>query len=514
MVWSLRGGRVVAVVLGLLAVSAGAAVTAPAAAASPGYSGPGIAWASCDPPGAGLECGTLSVPLDWDRPGGEHIDLAVIRRLASTPQERIGSILVNPGGPGQSGVELVRGGGSDFDEWGGGRFDIVGWDPRGTNASSPVRCFATTAEEARFWAGTTIPTTAAESQAYQRKTVELARRCGEVSGTLLDHISTADTARDLDALRAAVGDRKLTYVGLSYGTMIGQTYAQLFPDRIRAMLLDGLVDAAKYSSSAENRTTNDVAFADEAFRQFVLRCEQAGAERCALAGHGQSVEQRVRQLFADVRRTPIPAPHADPPGTLAYGDLLVSTFNPLRLPSSWTQYAKDLEAAVEGDASALKITAQQMLTPESFTSSTTSAAISCLDGPARTPSRAWPEAIERFTDSSSLWGPVLGWWLWAPCASNWPGHSDDRYAGPWTVTTKAPILLVNARYDPATGYGNAQAVARRLGNSVLLTMDGYGHPSYQQPSRCVDEARERYLVDLVTPRPGTVCRPDVAPFPA
>lgn len=154
-----------------------------------------------------LQCARVRVPLDWARPTGAKISLALIRHLAS-------SMFVNPGGPGQSGVKLVRDGGSDFDAWGGGRFDVVGWDPRGTNASDPVRCFTSEASQAQFWRGVQIPTTPAESRAYERKTIALARRCGRVSGELLAHISTADTARDLDYLRQLVGDHRLTYVGL------------------------------------------------------------------------------------------------------------------------------------------------------------------------------------------------------------------------------------------------------------------------------------------------------------
>ena len=502
-----------------VAMSAVGAVSTAQAGPSPGTAAPeaaGIAWTSCEPPFANddqLQCGKLSVPLDWDRPNGEHIDLAVIRHLASRPQERIGSAFVNPGGPGQSGVTVVGEGGADIDEWSGGRFDVVGWDPRGTGVSSPVNCFRSDAEREQFWAGVSIPTTTAESQAYQRKAVELARRCGEVHGDLLNHISTADTARDLDALRQAVGDRELTYIGLSYGTMLGQTYANLFPDRVRAMLLDGIVDPVAYTAGAESRTVNGVAFTDEVFDQFLALCQSAGPDRCALAGHGETVEQRVARIFATARQAPIPAPHADPPGELSYGDLLTTTYAPLRQPDTWPQFAQDLNAAADGDASALETTARQQRTPEAYAEATKSAAISCLDGPASQPSTAWPQVIDTFTDSSRLWGPVLGWWLWAPCASNWPASSNDRYTGPWNASTETPILLINNRYDPATGYGNAQAAEKRLGNAVLLTVNGWGHPSYQLPSTCTDQARERYLVDLVTPPKGTVCEPDQLPFP-
>jgi pimeloyl-ACP methyl ester carboxylesterase len=510
----IRAASAIAVV-GLIAVS----LSTPSAAATtarPGRPKPGIAWTRCtEPPAARsnqFQCAKVPVPLDWAKPNGTKIELAVIRRLASRPRQRIGSMFVNPGGPGQSGYELVANSGQDFDEWGGGRFDVVGWDPRGTNRSSPVECFTSQAAEDRFWAGVFVPITPAESASYQRKTVELARRCGEVSGALLSHITTTDTARDLDALRALVGDRKITYVGLSYGSMIGQIYANLFPGRVRAMMLDGIVDAVDYTTSAEANLGNSVSSADEVFAQFLALGQSAGPGRCALAGHGQTVAQRVAGLFARARRAPIPAPHANPPGTLSYGDLLQSTFTPLRLPLTWPEFAANLNAAANGDGSALKTEARLSLSPQGMSASTTSAAISCGDAPARLPSSAWPLAIRRFTNVGKLWGPVLGWSLWAPCASNWPAHATDRYTGPWNAKTKTPILLVGARYDPGTPYRNAQVAERRLGNAVLLTLDGWGHPSYQVPSTCIDRARVRYLVKLIPPRPGTHCQPDEVPF--
>jgi pimeloyl-ACP methyl ester carboxylesterase len=229
-----------------------------------------------------------------------------------------------------------------------------------------------------------------------------------VSGDLLSHISTADTARDLEVLRKAVGDRTLTYVGLSYGTMIGQTYANLFPGRVRAMMLDAVVDAVDSTTSAEARTVNNASSADEVFEQFVALCQSAAPGHCALAGHGETVAQRVAGLFATARQAPIPAPNAKPPGQLSYGDLLNSTFNPLRLPDSWPKFAEDLDAAANGDASKLETRARELQTPEAYAAATTSAAISCLDGPARLPSWAWPLAIRRFTGAGKLWGSADG----------------------------------------------------------------------------------------------------------
>ena len=426
------------------------------------------------------------MPLDWSRPNGKHIELAVIRHLASKPQARIGSMFINPGGPGESGVELVRNAGSELDAWGGGRFDVVSWDPRGTNASDPVHCFTSKATEARFWRGVQIPTTAAESRAYAGKVIELASRCGRVSGELLAHISTADNARDLDYLRQLVGDKTLTYVGLSYGSFLGQTYANMFPTRVRAMMLDSIVDQKAWVQSAEARTASTFTSTDEVFEQFLALCQSAGAARCALAGHPETAARRVARLFQEARRAPIPAPHADPPGELSYGDLLLTTFTPLRDPNLWPQYARQLDAAANGDASALETAARKLRTAEAFSKATTSAAIQCLDGPASEPVSAWPNVVGHLTKLSELWGPVLGWWQWAPCASNWPARSTTRYTGPWNARTKTPILLINNLHDPATGYRNAQQTERLLGNAVLLISAGYGHPSYADPSQCIE----------------------------
>jgi pimeloyl-ACP methyl ester carboxylesterase len=506
------------------ALAAGCVVALPAGDAvaggsgSPRAAGPvgaAIAWGACVPPGEGLQCARIRVPLDWDRPNGRTISLAVIRHLASNPDERIGTLFINPGGPGSSGVDLVQGDPEGIDAFGGGRFDVVSWDPRGTNASTRVHCFRNPRSEAIFWAGESIPSTNAASERFARKTADLARRCGEVSGWLLPHISTADTARDLDHLRVLAGEEKLTYVGLSYGTLIGQTYANLFPDRVRAMLLMGIVDAPRDSAGAEERSASDSSSADEVFDQFLALCDGAGPERCALAGGGQTAAERVEQLFAQVRRAPIPAPGASPPLSspeeLSYGDLLLSQFEPLRAPSRWPANAAALAAALGGDGSALETGARGSTSVAGWAGVTTSAAISCADAPALRGVRAWPQVIGRLERIGRLQGRVQGWWRWAPCAS-WPVRGEDNYRGPWGAKTPNPILLINQRYDPNTGYAKAVRAERYLGNAVLLTHEGYGHLSFQNPSVCVDDAMFAYLTELITPPAGTVCQSDQQPF--
>lgn len=475
----------------------------------PGAPVPGIDWTSC---GERLECATVAVPVDWDEPDGATIGLSVIRHPASDPDRRIGTIFANPGGPGESGVGFVRGGGDELDAWGEGRFDWIGWDPRGTHASSPVRCFESDAEPATYWDGVSIPTSPAESEAFRARTADLARRCGEVMGPLLSHISTTDTVRDLDRLRELLGEDTLTYVGLSYGTVIGQVYANLFPTRVRAMLLDGVVDPVAYTIDAETRIANNVSSADAVFEQFLTTCAAAGAGRCALAGHGETPQARVDSLFERARRGPIPAPGATPPGELRYGDLLVTSFAALRDPNLWPAYAEDLNAAVEGDASALATAAAQARTPEAWAGVTTSSAISCLDAPASQPVAEWRGVIGDLTAISTMSGPVQSWWLWAPCASDWPAGAVDRFAGPWDAETEVPILLIGTRYDPSTAYQNAVRSERLLGDAVLLTHEGFGHLSMNDESTCIEEWRVRYLVDLETPPPGTVCQADRRPF--
>ncbi len=510
----LAAAALVAVCLAASSVEAAAAAGAESAR-SAGSVGAPIPWAACDPPGEDLQCARIRVPLDWGDPGGRMIRLAVIRHLASKPDQRIGTLFINPGGPGESGVGLLQGDPAGIDAIGDGRFDVVSWDPRGTNASTRLRCFESQRDEARFWAGASIPTTKTASERFRRMTAKLAHGCGEVSGWLLPHLSTADTARDLDHLRVLLGEEKLTYVGLSYGTYLGQTYANMFPDRVRAMLLNGIVDAVEYSKSAEARIAMFVSAADEVFDQFLSLCESAGLGRCALAGGGHTAAARVEQLFSRAKRAPIAARGARPPllsrQKLSYGDLLLSQFQPLRAPRAWPENAADLAAALGGDGSALESGASGFVTPAGWAATTTSAAIQCADAPANQSSWAWPQVIRRLERVSRLQGRVQGWWEWAPCAS-WPVHGQDSYRGPWNASTPNPILLINQRYDPNTAYANAVRAEGYLGNAVLLTHEGYGHLSFQNPSECVDKAMVDYLVDLITPPQGAVCPSDQQPF--
>ena len=460
-------------------------------------------WSACYEPASHLECARVAVPLDWNHPAGAQIELAVIRRRASNARERIGSLFFNWGGPGVAGVPKVEAMGPQLDAIGGGRFDVVSWDPRGTGESAAIQCFGTDASRTAFWgADWSVPTTNEQSANYVPQTAAFVQRCASLSGELLAHVSTADTVRDLDYLRQVVGDAQLNYRGISYGSMIGQTYANMFPRRVRSMVIDGIVDPVAFTSGTEGSLAGGFADADLVFAKFQSFCQSAGS-RCALAGRGP-VAPRVQALLARLRRAPI--------GSLTYGDTLLVLWIRLGSPVEWPGLAAQLDKADRGDGSALERTARDV---KGFLLPALDSAVplQCSDKafPPSPGVQAWPGVIGRLSGVSFISGPVNGWLLWAPCAS-WPAQSTGRYTGPWNAQTANPILVIGTRYDPNTAYAAAVAAARRLGNAVLLTQDGYGHTSDADPSTCVDRAMATYLVDLVAPPKGTVCPSDRLPF--
>ena len=483
----------------LLLLAAVPATAAPARVRS------AIAWAAC---GDRLECAEVSFPLDWDHPGGRRITLPVIRHLATSPAHRIGSLFVNPGGPGDSGADMVTSRGAAIDAMAGGRFDVVGWDTRGSGGTAKVSCFATTAERAAFWDGLPVPTTRAEERAYLARTAAFAQHCTARNGDLLAHIATADTARDLDHLRALVGDRKLSYLGESYGTFIGLTYANLFPRRVRAMTLDGIIEPRANVRGTAATIGAGLSSTDATFDRFIELCEAAGPARCALAGHGP-VAERVNGVLDGLRRAPLPVGA----GELTYGEALTALkLAALGHPVLWGEVARQFELAAQGDGSAVDQTAGFYTSPEVKALLEPGQAILCADSPARPrDARDWAAAVRRLEAVSRIGGRPMGYQIGAACAA-WPVRARDRYTGPWDAATRHPILIVNNRYDPNSPLPGARTAARELGNAVLLIHDGIGHLSVNDPSACVDRAVGRYLTTLTPPPRGTVCPSDASPF--
>lgn len=495
---SLRRISVIALVL-----SAACICAAPASADT-------INWKPCKEAEKGLECARVQVPLNWSEIAGPKITLAVIRRPASEPAQRIGSLFFNFGGPGASGVGTVKATGPQLDKIGDGRFDVISWDPRGTGESTHISCFANKEEEAKFWGVYTVPISNAEWKQRMPQAIAYAKRCTKRNRTLLRYDSTADTVRDMDHLRELLGEPKLNYRGISYGTFLGQTYANLFPDEVRAMVLDANLNPFEFTKSVVNSMASSNADTDLVMRKFAQLCAEAGPQRCALA-NGGSPQKRLNRLVAQLKRGPIPAPKADPP-KLTYSDLLIRVFIGQAGPAEWPQLASELDEAARGDGSSIAMFGQSF--GSALTASLNAAVgLQCADKPVppKLGSSDWPQVLRTLTKVSVWNGPFNDWLLWAPCSA-WTVAAVNRYTGPWNADTPNPVLVIGTRYDPRTNYGASVLVSKTLKNATLLTHEGYGHTSDVDPSACVERDVARYLTTLKTPPNGAVCQSDREPF--
>lgn len=515
----------------LLVATSSVAVAAPAAAAAavPAAQGTPVDWAPCGDRAPGLDCATYSVPLDHADPGSPGLELALVRLPATDTAHRVGSLFVNPGGPGGSGVELVVAEGQRLAQLTRGRFDIVGFDPRGVGASTPVRCFESTAEAALALPGLNVDVVPDSPEEVVERTATVGAYtslCGQRNAALLPYISTDAVARDLDLLRAAVGDEQLTYYGISYGTLLGQTYANIFPGRVRAMALDGVIDPRGYSAGFTPFLRDSLTDSDKTLQGFFDTCEAAGPQRCALAG--KNGRQVARDLLARIRRDgPLPATGAHVPGVVGEDDLVGVVFNVLFSPAAWPALASALDtAASTGDGSALldlvdlvrdgpgQHSPQDLLDAPYSNENDALEATLCNDTGDAGDAAHWPAAAARASSVSSLFGPYKSWTLGLPCAT-WPSKAVARYTGPWTARTANPVLLIGNTSDPITPLASARAVERLLPGSRLLVHDGYGHSSLApgQTSTCSLTHLSAYLVAKKLPGRGTVCEPDSAPFP-
>ena len=505
----LRRTVLTAVVAGLLAslLAAPAETAASPVPASPPV--PWLDWAAC---GDGLECTTARVPLDYDRPSGPTITLALIRLPASDPGRRIGSIFLNPGGPGKSGVDAVRQGGrSLFSAEVRARFDLVGLDPRGIGASTPLRCFNTLDQALGVLPPFPFPVTAAEERLWVDADRTFARACAGRGGPILDHMATADVARDLDLLRQAVGDRQLTYVGLSYGAYLGATYANLFPAKVRALVLDGVPDPVAWATGRGDQAATQPLFnrvgsaegASATLGEFFRLCDQGGPA-CAFS------QGDPRRRYQALARRLVANPVQTPDGPVGYADLVYATLLALQDPAAWPELAQRLQQldslTRQPTAAATRLGTSQ---PDYSNVLEGLAGVACSDSDNPDQVGAW----QRAADAADRTAPYFGrYWTWfSSICQPWPGHDPDRYTGPWTAQTVNPVLVVGNRFDPATPYQGAVSLARILPRSRLLTLNGWGHTS-EGKSSCIDAHTARYLLTTQVPQPGTVCQPDLVPF--
>ncbi|WP_051830237.1 MULTISPECIES: alpha/beta hydrolase [Streptomyces] len=479
------------------------------------FYGQQITWAACpaDPKAAeakidisGLQCGRLHVPLDYTNPATDAIDLALIRYPAAKPDQRVGSLMVNPGGPGGSGVEMVKYGTKDFAGALHDRFDVIGFDPRGTGDSSPVVCYDDKQHDTANQ--TDEPLDPAERKAaHVKQSTDHAAACQAKSGKLLPFVGTRNTARDLDVLRAVAGDKKLNYLGISYGTYLGALYAEEFPKNTGRLILDGAVDPAQ--DTLDHGVDQLVGF-EKSFERFAADCVENHADECPLGPDKDKAAKKAADFLDGLHDKPLTTKDGrkltrDQAWTgvisMLYGDEKTS-WKYLRAGLGW--------AMMRGKGDYLLAFADEYNGRDEnghySPMDEANGAISCADAarPAPTPEHA-KAAVDRLLAEAPLLskGVTVDDYSEPGCAY-WPFKTQEK---PHTIRAEgsAPILVVGSTGDPATPYASAESLAKGFADATLLTRVGEGHGAFGKGNACIDRAMEAYLTDGTMPAPGTRC---------
>ncbi|MFD9733733.1 alpha/beta fold hydrolase [Umezawaea sp. NPDC059074] len=445
-----------------------------------------IAWSPCEEV-PDVECGKLSLPIDWSKPRGEKFDLAVARRKATDPAKRVGVMLINPGGPGGSGVNFAFSANTYFSPEVRARFDIIGFDPRGVARSQPVKCSREllTAQPSLF------PKNQAEFDTLKAYNESLVKDCRAKSGPIFDHADTIAVTDDMDAIRRSLGEQKINYYGISYGTIMGQQYAERYGSRIRAMVIDSNMD---HSLDAKAFHATEAATAEDSFREFVKWCDRT--ESCAL--HGRDVAAYWDDLLAKADRGELKDPD-DPTRPVTADEITGTAFSVFYGPA-WSYLADWLVALGTG-----------VPAPTAFGSAADEVAsnpfpaVFCQDFQFRV--KDYRELNGLITEarrlaphmrSSRLGHYAVAGCIGFPAKANNPQHRLRITAGP-------KILMLNALHDPATAYAwAANAHRQSRDKTVLLTYEGWGHGAYDR-SDCTRGTSDSYLVDLTVPRDGIRC---------
>src|SRR3954447_20912914 len=483
---------------------------------------PTLGWRACglsdDAAAADVQCAVADLPMDYDDPSGKQVHIAVAKVPAVDQAHRIGSLFFNFGGPGGPSVDYLQSAGAGIFAALNQRFDIVGFDPRGVGQSTPsIDCKAN--QETQGIYSEPFPTPLdIDVDAYVAKAQSYVDACVANNGDILSHVSTANVARDMDALRAAVGDDRLSYLGFSYGTFLGSTYAALFPDRYRALVLDGPVDAEGYINDPMSDIAEQTAGFEHALSRFFEAC---AVDQTACSGFGgTSPSMAYDNLVAAADVTPIPADgYAADPRPVTGDDIRTATISLLYAKFLWGDLAAALAEAAAGDASTLRALVDSYYgrnddgtfdpsTDRYFTIGATEQ---------RYPQGDLSVYLDRGAES---WASFPHFWSNSGYAeisyALWPARDEDAFAGPFAVPASSPApLVIGTTYDPATPYAGALRLVDEMGNARLLTMDGDGHTAYTQ-SACIDGATNAYLFDGTLPAAGTVCQqetPFVAPEP-
>ncbi|WP_433177261.1 alpha/beta hydrolase [Actinoallomurus sp. CA-150999] len=457
-----------------------------------------ISWRDC---GNGFQCGTLQVPFDYSHPTGRFITLPVIR-LPAEGGQRKGSLVLNPGGPGGSGVEFARGSARQFGADLRRNFDIVGFDPRGVGQSRPtVRCL-TGKQLDKFFQTDTSPDDPAEVNALVDVSKMWADECKNHIPSLLPYVGTANAAHDMDILRAALGDQGLTYYGASYGTYLGAYYAEEFPKHVRALVLDGAIDP---KLSADDINIEQAKGFDTATKAFAADCVKT--KDCPLGTSStKSALNRLSQLFAQADKTPLHNGLND--GRIADESLVeLGVAAALYNKQTWPVLKFALKSAIDNNDGTTLLRLGDLLVERNkdgtySNQSEANMAVNCVDKPYERDLGAWKNQADRAKKAAPLFGQFVVWGT-LPCGY-WPVQ-DGTKPKAFTAEGAKPILVVGTTRDPATPYKWAQGLASQLKSGVLLSLDGDGHTAYLQGNPCITTAVDRYLITGAPPRKGTMC---------
>ncbi|MBC7552100.1 MAG: alpha/beta fold hydrolase [Cellulomonas sp.] len=453
-----------------------------------------IEWSACD----AFECAKAQVPVDYADPSAGSLELAV-KRAPATAGKPIGSLLVNPGGPGASGVDLVDSVVGTFGKDVLAQYDVVGFDPRGVASSNPITCLDDAGKDMLLSTDFDYATDAGIAAATAAYTA-LGAACEANTGPLLGHVDTVSAARDMDVLRAALGDEKLTYLGYSYGTALGATSAGLFPEKVGRMVLDGALDPAL--SSAELGLGQAVGF-EGALRAYVTDCQ--GGASCALAGTPDDGLKQIKALLDQARRSPLPTTgDRTVTSTIAFYGIAVTLYD----NASWRFLTQALTAAInDNDGTTLLQLADfynDRNADGSFASNSSEAftAINCLDGA----SSADPAVMRAEAAQLEAAAPTVGYFFGygGVICAGWP-HPPTGAPGAITADGAPPIVVIGTTNDPATPNQWAENLAAELASGVLLTYEGEGHTAYGRSNECILGAVDAYLLEGTVPAEGTRC---------
>jgi pimeloyl-ACP methyl ester carboxylesterase len=474
---------------------------------------PALSWAACGTAAAGtaagVQCATAALPMDYDQPQGTQVHIAVARVPAKEPTQRIGSLFFDFGGPGAPAVNYLQTAGAGIFSALNARFDIVAFDPRGVGQSTPsIDCRVNQETQGLIPRPAPVPVNL-DAAALVARAQRYDDSCLANNGEILRHVSTANVARDMDALRAAVGDKLLSYLGFSYGTFLGATYAALFPDRYRALVLDGPVEPETWIHDPVSFSELQLAAFELALRRFLAAC---AADQTACSGFGGSDPSTAYDgLLASAAATPIPAPRytADPRAVTA-DDIRDVTTQLLYAKQFWGVLAAALAQAASGDGSSVRAIMDRIVFPPGDPAPDRFFTIAGSE-------QQWPRNVDAYLGRGAReWADSPHFWAHFAYAeipfALWPIRDEDAYGGSFAVGPSSPTpLVIGTTYDPATPYTSAIGTVQALGNARLLTMEGDGHTAYGRNSACVNSATETYLIAGTLPAAGTVCQQEV-PF--